>query len=67
VRAAGYELASGAKLDEIALGLRVCVINAAPDLLIRMLCSLPDGELGPGGTGVAVVYGDNIVLDRRAV
>jgi hypothetical protein len=51
---------------------RVCVVNVAPDTLMRFPTSRPKGspdELGPdglGGTGIAVVFGNRFILDKIA-
>ncbi|MGO9771099.1 MAG: hypothetical protein ACLPSW_16430 [Roseiarcus sp.] len=75
MRTAGYELAlSNGALPDIGddREFRVCVINAAPDILLRMpivcLKDAPD-ELGHDercGTAMTIVMGERIIMDRIA-
>ncbi len=73
VKGSGYDLAlSGLPDLGDDLEWRVCVVNVAPDTLMRFPTSRPKGspdELGPdglGGTGIAVVFGNRFILDKIA-
>jgi len=73
VNAAGYEIAAGGGLPDVIgddMEWRVAVINAGQDTLIFMPVIRPKGapdELGPegvGGTGISLVWGNRLVMEK---
>ena len=70
---AGYELAVlGNRLPDIGdeLEWKVCIVNIAPNVLLRFPTSCPKdapdelGVYGQCGTGIAFVFANNLILDR---